>query len=65
LSGEKREAIASSLGIRPRTVRYHLEHVRQRFGLNGTIQVVVFFASHPDHLDTCQKWQLTLPLDLE
>jgi DNA-binding CsgD family transcriptional regulator len=62
LCGDKRAAIAQVLGISPRTVRFHLEHVRERWGLHGTAHVLVFFARNPVYLGNCQNWQLTLNL---
>jgi len=55
LEAEPHKAIASSLGIAPRTVRFHLSNVRRKLRVASSQAVVIFFARHPVTDDSCQK----------
>lgn len=43
VSGQKRAAIASDLGIHINTVDFHLRHLRRKLRVSSLVQVAVWF----------------------
>jgi DNA-binding CsgD family transcriptional regulator len=57
LSARKREAVAADLEISPRTVRFHLDNLRRKLGVQTTLEVAMYFAVRVHEVDP----QLHLP----
>jgi DNA-binding NarL/FixJ family response regulator len=54
LRAEKQAAIADDLGICRRTVHFHLSNVRRKLRVSSTLEAAIFFAGHPEHIDSLQ-----------
>lgn len=50
LAGRTYEGIGRQLGISPRTVKYHVDNMRTRFGLDSKIELIAFLREH-DYID--------------
>ena len=53
-----REEIASQLGIKPRTVRHHLEMIHSKLKVNSRVGVVLRIISIRNHLDSVRGEQV-------
>jgi DNA-binding NarL/FixJ family response regulator len=54
LRAEKQSAIADDLGVCRRTVHFHLSNIRRKVGVQSTLEAAIFFAAHPEHIDSLQ-----------